>query len=161
MADIDLIDLLAADHQTLLESENASLVSLLSQHMSIERDLLYQGITEYCLDGEQTVQGLRGAERQLEAAISAFESSPDDANTAALRSAVRAHVARLDALFPELRRCIPGWWLSQVVDMVPLVIGGSPTHGHPSLAEGGPIGEVAEDFSAITDYLRNRVHHKR
>lgn len=161
MADIDLIDLLAADHQTLVEADDTSLVSLLSQHMSVERDILYQGITEYCLDGEGTVQALRGEERRLEDAMSAFESRPEEANRAALRVAVSTHIASLETLFPELRKCIPGWWLSQVVNMVPAVIGGSPTHGHPSLAAGGPVGEVAEDLSAIADYIRNRAHRRR
>lgn len=158
MAGTDLIDLLAADHQTLLEAEDSSLVMLLSQHLSIERDLLYQGITEYCIDSEQTLRRLRNSDASLEACMSEYESEQTQQSRVALDQALHTHIDTLDLLFPELRKCIPGWWLTQSVDMVPMIIGGSPTHGHRILSESGPIGEVAEDIAAIADHIRKRVH---
>lgn len=161
MADTDLIDLLIADHQTLLGAQEAAVVADLSQHLSIERDLLYRGIEEFCIDGEQTVGRMRRDDLALEVAMKDFESAATPEHRAALERALENHIAyQQDHLFPELRKCIPGWWLIQVVDMVPLVIGGSPTHGHRHLSESGPVREVAEDLSSIADYIRDRGHRR-
>lgn len=158
MAGVDLLDLLAGDHATLLAADDSSVVGLVSQHLGVERDLLYQGIQEFCVDGEEMVDSLRGKEQLLEERLSAFEADPTSDNRGALQGALGRHIDDQEALFPELRRCIPGWWLTQVVDMVPMIMGGSPTHGHRRLSESGPIGEVVEDISSITDHIRDHTH---
>jgi hypothetical protein len=161
MADLDLIDLLVADHQNLMEVDDDHVVTLLSQHLSLERDLLYQAITEFCPDGERTAERLRSHEGGLEQAMAQFESSVNVENGAALDEALRAHIDELESLFPELRKSIPDWWLTGVLDMVPVIIGTSPTHGHRHLGESGPIGEMREDLSSITDWIRDRRHRKK
>ena len=154
----DLLDLLAGDHRNLLAADDEGLVGLLSQHLSVERDLLYQGISQFCLDEEGMVEGLRRNEGALEERMSGFEAGATAEHRAALHQALQGHIEAVEGLFPELRRCLPGWWLTQVVDMVPMIIGGSPTHGHRRLAESGPIGEVVEDLSSIADHIRDHTH---
>lgn len=161
MAEMDLLDLLLADHRNLLEGRERNLVAAVSQHLSVERDLLYPAIREFCLDGEEIVEGLRHSERALEERLSDLEAAPTAEHQSELDQALRDHAAMETHLFPELRRVIPGWRLVEVLDTVPISIGGSPTHAHPRLAEGGPMGEVVEDVTSVADRLRDRAQHQK
>ena len=159
MSDLDLLDLLAADHENLLES-GPLVVTIVSQHLSVERDLLYPIIRESCRDGDALVDGLREVERRLEQRLRDFEPDPSAGPRSALDEAIREHVDYQAKLFPRLRREIPRSALEAALPTVPLSIGGSPTHAHPNLAEGGPAGEVVEDVVSVIDHVRDRLHHR-
>lgn len=159
MPDLDLLELLSADHRNLLAEEPPSVADL-SQHLSVERDLLYPVIHRYAEHGEAIVHGLRRDERLLEDRMADMEvtTTPEEERSARLAAAVRGHVQTQEALFVELRRSLPAAALIRSAGTVPLSIGGSPTHAHPHLAEGGPVGEIVEDLASVSDHMRDRLH---
>lgn len=161
MADLDLLDLLSGDHGNLLD-EAEPRVQEISQHLSVERDLLYPLIHHHLPGGEAVVERLRHSERRLEELLEAAEASTtDDDARIRLARAVRHHVSQQERLFVRLRRELPPAVLVRPVQTVPLAIGGAPTHGHPGLAEGGPVGEIVEDVTSVADHVRDRVHGGR
>lgn len=162
MTDLDLLELLSADHRILLE-EPAPNVSELSQHLSVERDLLYPAIRHHLPDGEAVVGDLRRSERRMETLLEAYEKGPgaDSELPGELRQAVCEHVTGQERLFTRLRQEIPAADLVRPVATIPLSIGGSPTHGHVRLATGGPAGEVAEDAASAADHWHDRVARDR
>lgn len=165
MADLDLIDLLTADHRNLL-SGPAPDIKAVSQHLGVERDLLYPAIRHHVRGGEAVLGDLRRSERSLEAILEEAER-PDHGTAAgaevmaALREAIRGHAAEQEALFPRLREEIPEEDLVRPVATIPLSIGGAPTHAHLRLATAGPAGEVAEDAASVTDHLHDMLRRTR
>lgn len=163
MADVDLLELLSADHRILLE-EPAPNVSELSQHLSVERDLLYPAIRHHLPDGETVVADLRRSERHIETLLEAYErrrGGESDDLPGELRQAVCEHVTSQERLFARFRQEIPEADLVRAVATVPLSIGGSPTHAHVRLAAGGPAGEMAEDAASAADHWHDRVARDR
>ncbi|HET9076986.1 MAG TPA: hemerythrin domain-containing protein [Acidimicrobiales bacterium] len=156
MPDLDLLDLLSADHQLLLAG--APGVARVSQHLSVERDLLYPVIRHRVAGGEAVVAELRRQERRLEDRLAAVEADPTPLEQERLMEAIGDHAAQQEDLFARLRGLIPAEDLRAPMETVPLSIGGAPTHAHPQLAEGGPRGELAEDVASVADHLRDRVH---
>lgn len=157
MAELDLLDLLSADHRNLLGTAKEALITAASQHLSVERDLLYPAIREYCAQGEAIVERLRRSERRLEERMADFELRPSKEHEARLDEALREHTAAQDKLFPDLRRQIPSARLTAVLSVVPLSIGGSPTHAHPHLADAGALGAVVEDVTSVANHVRDRA----
>lgn len=157
MADLDLLDLLSGDHGNLLEARKPSVLTI-SQHLSVERDLLYPVIRRHLPGGDAVVERLRHSERRLEELLASVEASATEDARARLARAVRLHVTQQERLFVRLRREVPGAVLTRPVGTVPLSIGGAPTHGHRALAEGGPVGEIMEDVTSVADHLGDRVH---
>lgn len=158
VADLDLLELLAADHQRLLGEEPPSVADL-SQHLSVERDLLYPAIRHHVEHGDAVVQRLRRAERRLEDSMADLEhgGAAQPERVIRLMSALREHVDTQERLFTGLRRVLPPESLVRSAQTVPLSIGGSPTHAHPHLAEGGPMGEIVEDLASVSDHVRDRL----
>jgi hypothetical protein len=161
MPDIDLLDFLSADHQTLLEAVPAPRVVDVAQHLSVERDFLYPAISHHVAYGEATVGELRRAERQLEEALRDFEKNPDAEHCERLRSAIADHVDSQKELFGRLRELIPEAALLTPPESIALSVGGSPTHAHPHLADGGLIGHLVEDLTSAVDHTLDRVHGER
>lgn len=157
MTEIDLLDLLAADHRNLLSAGITTVVAEISQHLAVERELLYPLITRHCERGEEILERLRLTEHRLEDRMSELETGSTRAGRRTLDEAVEEHARQQEMLFPELRRSIPASALRAVLDTVPLSVGGAPTHAHPFLAEGGPAGEIAEDLASVTDRIRDRA----
>lgn len=161
MADVDLIDLLSADHGNLLAAGPQTVVSQVSQHLAVERELLYPAIRHHCREGGRLVDGLREADRALEERLAELESDPTPESGARLDEAIRDHVASLERLFPRLRREIPVDRLVEAVETVPWSIGGAPTHPHPRLA-GNRLGEVVEeDLASVSNHVRDRAHDRK
>jgi hypothetical protein len=156
--ELNLLDFLAADHQSLLEAAPAPEVARVSQHLSVERDFLYPAISDHAPDGKSIVGALRQAERELERRLRDFESDATPQHQERLKAAVGDHVAVQNELFIRLRRVIPEAALLTASESIALSIGGAPTHGHPYLAEGGLAGEVFEDIASVADHLRDRLH---
>ena len=77
MAELNLLDLLSADHQNLLEAAPGIRVLEVSQHLSVERDLLFPTISHHVSNGKEIVDYLRDSERQLEERLSEFEEGRD------------------------------------------------------------------------------------
>ncbi len=134
------------------------MVADVSQHLSVERDLLYPAIRDFCENGDAVIERLRGSERRLEAQMAELESGATPERKSRLDAAIRDHISIQDGLFPELRQLIPASRLTAVLDTVPLSIGGAPTRAHPRLAEGGAMTEVVEDVASIADHLRDLAH---
>lgn len=155
MADLDLLDLLSGDHSNLLDEREPS-VHVISQHLAVERELLYPVIRHHLPGGDALVERLRHSERRLEELLGELEGTSSDATRSRVSRAVRHHVSQQERLFVRLEQEIPPAALVRPVGTVPLSLGGAPTHGHPSLAEGGPAGEIREDATSVADHLRDR-----
>ena len=158
MPDLDLLDFLSADHQTLVEATPAPRVADVSQHLSVERDLLYPVINHHVAYGEGIVEDLRTAERQLEEKLRDFEKDPIADQGERLRAAIAEHVDSQKQLFTRLRDLIPEAALLTPSESIALAVGGSPTHAHPHLADGGLIGDLVEDITSAVDHTLDRLH---
>jgi hypothetical protein len=158
--ELNLLDFLTADHQSLLEAAPAPKISDVSQHLSVERDFLYPVISDHAPDGPATVGGLRHAERELESRLRDFERDANPEHVERLAAAIADHVAFQKELFTRLRGLIPEAELLTASESIALSIGGAPTHAHPRLAEGGLVGEVIEDIASVADHLRDRLHEQ-
>jgi hypothetical protein len=158
--ELNLLDLLSADHHNLGEAAPAPEVLAVSQHLAVERDFLYPAIARNVEDGESVVADMRHAERQLEERLRDVEKDATRERLERLRDAIRDHVSVQEDLFGQLRRVIPESDLLIPSESIALSIGGAPTHGHPHLAEGGLIGAIVEDFASAEDHLLDHLHHK-
>ena len=158
MPDLDLLDFLSADHETLLEAGPVPRVADVSQHLSVERDLLYPAINHHVAYGEAIVEDLRNAERDLEEKLREYEKGPIAEHRDRLRAAIAAHVDTQKELFTRLRDLIPEAALLTPSESIALSVGGSPTHAHPHLADGGLIGDLVEDFTSAVDHTLDRLH---
>jgi hypothetical protein len=159
--DLHLLDYLSADHENLLEALPAIGVAEVSQHLSVERDFLYPVINDHLGDGEAVVADLRHAERQLEDRLKDLEKADTPEHRERLDKAIRDHVTSQEDLFTRLDGLIPESALLTPSESIALSIGGSPTHAHPHLAEGGLLGELVEDVTSATDHARDRWHSKK
>jgi hypothetical protein len=151
--DLDLLDFLSADHRNLLETSPRVLE--VSQHLSVERDFLYPAITDHVgngEDGKAIVADLRRAERQLEERLRDFEKDATAEHRQRLQAAIAEHVDSQEQLFTRLRSLIPESELLRESESIALSIGGSPTHAHPHLAEGGVLGKIVEDVTSAADH---------
>lgn len=158
MPDVDLLNLLTADHQNLLSADPRSIVSETAQHLSVERDLLYPAVREYVDGAEDLIERFRASERLVEERLAPFERDPTPEARSALETSIRDHAKTFESAFSELRGQIPQGVLDELTKTVPLTIGSAPTHAHQNLAEGGIIGELAEDVDSVADHLRDRLH---
>ena len=158
---MDLLDYLSADHQTLLEAEPAPRVIDVSQHLSVERDLLYPAIRHHAASGEAIVEGLRRAERQLEELLRDFERDGTAEHRERLRAVIADHVESQEQLFSRLRELVPEDALLAPSESIALSIGGSPTHAHPHLAEAGLIGHLIEDVTSAADHALDHLHGEK
>jgi hypothetical protein len=161
VADLNLLDLLSADHQNLLEAAPAIEVLEVSQHLSVERDLLFPLISDRLSNGNDIVEDLRQAERELEERLRDFERDATEEHEGRLKETIEEHVTEQEQLFARLRELLPESDLLKPVETVALSIGGAPTHAHPHLAEGGAIGELIEDVTSVADHTLDRLHHRK
>lgn len=159
--DLDLLDFLSADHQTLLEAAPAPRVADVAQHLSVERDFLYPAIGHHVAYGEAIVEDLRRSERQLEEQLREFEKNATAEHRERLRAAIADHVDSQEQLFTRLRDLIPEAALLTPSELIALSVGGSPTHAHPHLADGGLIGEIVEDITSATDHAFDRLRSNK
>ena len=158
MADLDLLDLLGADHENLSAADRKVLVRVILEHLTVERDLLYPVIERDLSDGEGIVDQLRHADRLLEERLSRFEAEATPANEGEVRVAVGEHVDRLERLFPVVRDSTPEATLQELADGVVLSIEGAPRHPHPGLLHHGRLGEIAEDIADIATDIKEKLH---
>lgn len=161
MPDLDVLDLLSADHQNLLAaaSEAAALeISEISQHLSVERDFLYPEIRYYLQDGDVVVDRFHKTEELIERKLVELDRQVTPESQNALEDAVRGHVELFDQVLPALREQIPVARLQKLAEIVPIAIGSAPTHPHRHVGEGGVIGEVIEDVESVADHVRDRLH---
>jgi predicted DNA-binding protein YlxM (UPF0122 family) len=159
--ELTLLDYLSADHQNLLEAEPDLSVAEVAQHLSVERDFLYPAISEHVADGQTIVEDLRHAERRLEERLKDFEKHPSPENRDQVQQAIGDHITTQEQLFVRLREVIPEPALVEPLESIPLSIGGAPTHAHPLLAEGGPLGKLIEDLTSAADHTIDHLHHKK
>jgi hypothetical protein len=159
--DLDLLDLLSADHQNLVSAEAGSLVRVVLEHVTVERDLLHPAIEEYEPGGKAIVEGQRDADRMLEERLAAFEHDHSPDREMDVRKVVTEHIERQEPLFEQLRLSCPEDTLLKLVDGVNTSIAGAPKHPHPGLLRHGRFGEVVEEFADIADEIRDKLHGDR
>jgi hypothetical protein len=157
----NLLDLLSADHENLLEAVSAPQVAEVSQHLSVERDFLYPAISHHVADGKAIVEELRQAERQMEERLRDLENDASPEHRERVQDGIRDHVTRQGELFTRLRELIPESALLIPLESIALSIGGAPTHAHPHLAEGGALGALVEDVTSAADHALDRLRSKR
>ena len=157
--DLDLLDLLIADHENLSRTGPDGLLEAVLQHIWVERELLYPAIAEHLQGGEAVAEGLRQADDGLEEELAGLEPAAEAAAVGRVREALAGHVNTQEALFPSLRDSIPAEVLVDLADGVPLAIGGAPTRPRPRARE-GLLGELSDDVAAATDHLRGWLHRK-
>jgi hypothetical protein len=159
--ELNLLDYLSGDHQNLLEAGAALRVLEVSQHLSVERDFLYQAISDHVPDGKAIDRDLRNSERRLEECMRAVEKDPTPEHRERLQAAITDHVTFQEELFVRLRGLIPESALIKPSEVIALSMGGGPTHAHPHLAEGGLIGNIIEDAVSAADHARDHLHHNK
>jgi hypothetical protein len=159
--EINLLDLLSADHTNLRDAAPAPPVSEVSQHLAVERDFLYPAVLHHAENGQAIVEDLRHAERRLEECLRDLEKDATPGHVERVKEAIGDHVTVQEELFGRLRELIPESALLTPSEAIALSIGGAPTHAHPHLAEGGLIGAVVEDFTSAEDHLLDRLHRKK
>jgi hypothetical protein len=155
------LDLLSADHRNLVSAEADVLVSAVTQHLTVERDLLYPAVTTYADDGEAIVEDLRAGARLLEERLAELEEDPSADHQVGAQAAIQQHIDNQRRLFPQLRESIPGDTLRELADKIRFSIAGSPTHPHPHLPDTGLIGELAEGLAGVADQLRDELHGEK
>jgi hypothetical protein len=160
VADLDLLELLAADHGNIATADPQHIVAQVAQHLRVERDLLYPAIEGHVKDASEVLAVLRQAEQSMEECLAAYEDHPTPQNLQTLRAAVEDHEEMQARLFGKLRHQLPLWLLRELADTVVFSIGGSPTHPHTHIPERGPIGEVAEELAGVADHMRDRLHRE-
>jgi hypothetical protein len=158
MAELDLIELLSADHQNLAVVDPDSLVGAIAQHIAIERSLLHPAIEAYHSDAGAVLRSLRDTDQRLEERLAQLQDEPNSENRIAVGTALADHIDQQERLFPQLRESIPEETLQELAEEVSFAIGGSPTHAHPHLPDHGPLEEIAADLAAVADHVRDRVH---
>jgi hypothetical protein len=167
VADLDLLDLLSADHQNLGTIEQDALVKTILEHLWVERELLHPAIRDHADHGDEIVDTLLALDDRLEDRLADLDDAAnsqdpvaDDALSEAeteVRAVLSEHIATQEEIFPKLRDSIPAGILGDLAEGVPLAIGGAPTRPHAGRPEGF-LGEVAEGVAAATDHLRNLFH---
>jgi len=160
MPDLNLLDFLSADHQRLLEAAPPTVLDV-SQHLSVERDFLYEAVSEHMANGEAIVAGLRQAERRLEERLRDFERHATPEHREKLQAEIGDHVTGQEEQFASFRELIPEAALVIPSEVIALSVGGAPTHAHPNLAHGGLIGELIEDVTSAADHVRDHLHHDK
>jgi hypothetical protein len=159
--DVDLLDLLSADHQNLVSVEAGSLIREVLEHLTVERDLLHPAIEEYESGGKDIVESLRDADRMLEERLATFEHDQSPGRETDVRTLITEHIERQEPLFEQLRLSCPEETLVKLVDGVNTSIAGAPKHPHPGLLRHGRFGEVVEEFVDIADEIRDKLHGDR
>jgi hypothetical protein len=159
--ELNLLDLLSADHQNLREAAPAPRVLDVSQHLAVERDFLYPAIAHHAENGEAIVHDLRRAERRLEERLQDLERDETPVHVEQLRQAIGDHVRVQEELFGRLRELVPESALLTPSEVIALSIGGAPTHAHPHLADSGLIGAIVEDFTSAEDRILDHLHGKK
>jgi hypothetical protein len=122
VADLNLLDLLSADHQNLLEAAPAIEVLEVSQHLSVERDLLFPLISDRLSNGNDIVEDLRQAERELEERLRDFERDATEEHEGRLKETIEEHVTEQEQLFARLRELLPESDLLKPVETVALTL---------------------------------------
>jgi hypothetical protein len=167
VADLDLLDLLSADHQNLVTIEQDALVKTILEHLWVERELLHPAIRENADHGDEIVDTLLALDDRLEDRLADLEDAANSRDPVAeiarseaeaeVRAVLTEHIAAQEEMFPKLRDSIPSVVLGDLAEGVPLAIGGAPTRPHAGRPEGF-LGEVAEGMAAATDHLRDLFH---
>jgi hypothetical protein len=154
MADLDLLDLLAADHVNLrTDVTGPEAVAAVEKHLTVERALLYPTLRSHLGDGRASVDELRTIDNTLVDALARGDGAVDGETAVALE----AHIGAQEAHYAELRQAVPATKLRELGDQVPWVLAEAPTHLHPHLPDHGPLREVAAELAAAADQYRDDI----
>jgi hypothetical protein len=151
--EIDLVDLLRADHHNLRDSlDDEGFLSALVEHLTVERALLYPEIEHSLAGGGEAVTRLRATDTSLEEIAQAQNGGSSEA--------LRVHAEGQDALFSQLREAVSPERLIELARQVPLVMAEAPTHFHRHIPDHGPLREIASEIAASVDQIEDRLGKK-
>jgi hypothetical protein len=152
MADLDLLELLSAEHVNLrTDVAGPAAVTAIEKHLTVERALLYPTVASDLEDGQAITDELRGIDNSLVAAVSKRGGTVSDNEIAA---ALEAHIGAQESHYSQLRQVVGAEKLRELADQVPLVMEEAPTRLHPHLPDQGPLREVTSELAAAVDQFR-------
>ena len=156
MADeLDLLELLQADHLNLRESEgHAELEEVVAKHLTVERELFYPLIVRRSICSHEELEELRTIDRSLANAV--LQAKADPSSEEALKQAVDTHISVQEALFSIVRDQVDPATLLRIAEDLPLTVAEAPTHVHPHLLDHGPLIGAAEDIAEAVDTFEDR-----
>ncbi len=156
MADeLDLLELLQADHVNLRESEQRpELEEAVAKHLTVERELFYPLVARRSICTHAELEELRTIDRSLAEAV--LQAKADPSSEEALKRALETHISVQEALFSIVRDQVDPATLLRVAEDLPLTMAEAPTHVHPHLLDHGPLIGAAEDIAEAVDTFEDR-----
>ena len=160
MADqLDLIELLQADHLNLRQSEgHPDLEEAVAKHLTVERELFYPLVSRMAICSDEELDELRMLDRSLADAV--INARTDPSTQDAVNKAIETHVSVQEALFAIVRDQVDPATLLRIADDLPLTMAEAPTHVHPHLPAHGLLEGAAEDIAEAVDTFEDRFGRK-
>ena len=160
MADqLDLIDLLQADHLNLQQSEgHPEIEEAVAKHLTVERELFYPLVSRRAICSDEELDELRMLDRALADAVVKARTDPSSRDD--LKQAIETHISVQDALFSIVRDQVDPATLLRIADDLPLTMAEAPTHIHPHLPAHGLLEGAAEDIAEAVDTFEDRFGRK-
>ena len=153
--DLDLLELLQADHVNLRKSEgHPELEESVAKHLTAERELFYPLVARKSICSHDELHELRAIDRSLVEAVLAAKADPSSQET--LEQAIETHISVQEALFSIVRDQVDRATLTRIAEDVPLTVAEAPTHVHPHLLDHGPLIGAAEDIAEAVDTFEDR-----
>jgi hypothetical protein len=151
MPDIDLVDLIVADHDDLLALDEDDVVTSITKHLALERALLYPAIERYLPNGKGLVAEMHRIDRVLEQGLEELESDQSEEENLTVAKDLLAHIdGQRDAL-DALKRTVAPERLQELTDQVPLILATAPHRPHLHAPDHGSLGEIASEIDARID----------
>jgi hypothetical protein len=152
MADLDLLDLLAADHLNLRTAvPGPEAVHAVEKHLTAERALLYPTLASHLDHGHAIADDLRVIDNTLVDALA------KTGGTADATTALEAHIQAHESHYAALRQAVPAKKLQELGAQVAWAMLEAPTRLHPHLPDHGPLREIASELAAAADQLRDDI----
>ena len=139
----DVLDLLAAEHRTLVAGAP---VADVIRHLSAEEQYLYPAVRAVLPDGDRFAE----AELATDAAIRDLLRDGADA-----REALCGHVARCEALFPALRAALDEATRIRLGNRVVIAQEAAPTRPHRGTPTRPPWNRLVEPLVGAVDKIRD------
>ena len=160
MADqLDLIELLQADHLNLRESEgHPEVEEAVAKHLTVERELFYPLVSRRSICSDEELDELRTLDRSLADAV--VKARTDPSSQAALNQAIETHISVQEALFSIVRDQVDEATLLRIAEDLPLTMAEAPTHVHPHLPAHALLEGAAEDIAEAVDTFEDRFGRK-
>ena len=159
--EIDLLELLQADHVNLRELEgSAQLEEAVAKHLATERELLYPLVADRSVCTSDELGEMRQLDRALEQAIvdNRDKAVPD---VAAIKQAIETHATVQEALFSVVREEVEPATLVSLGDQVGSVMAEAAPHIHLHMPDHGALLGPMEDVAEVVDTIEDDYNRRR